>query len=74
MNDNFKFPAMPPAPLMVADMTMRDYFAAQALQGLLANIDEETRRYMDRYNIETSEAIAKASWAIADAMLKARER
>jgi hypothetical protein len=74
MNDDFKFPSMAPVPLMVKDLTMRDYFAAQALQGLLANIDEETRRYMDRYNIETSEAMAKASWAMADAMLKARER
>jgi hypothetical protein len=74
MNDDFKFPSMAPVPLMVKDLTMRDYFAAQALQGLLANIDEETRRYMDRYNIETSEAIAKASWAMADSMLKTRER
>jgi hypothetical protein len=74
MNDDFKFPEMEPVPLMVKDLTMRDYFAAQALQGLLANIDEETRRYMDRYNIETSEAIAKASWAMADAMLKARDK
>jgi hypothetical protein len=72
--DDFKFPEMAPVPLMVKDLTMRDHFAAQALQGLLANIDEETRRYMDRYNIETSEAIAKASWAMADAMLKARDR
>ena len=74
MNDDFKFPEMAPVPLMAKDLTMRDHFAAQALQGLLANIDEETRRYMDRYNIETSEAIAKASFAIANAMLKARER
>jgi hypothetical protein len=72
MNDDFKFPEMAPVPLMVKDLTMRDHFAAQALQGLLANIDEETRRYMDRYNIEASEAMAKASWAIADSMLKAR--
>jgi hypothetical protein len=74
MNDDFKFPGMAPVPLMAKDLTMRDHFAAQALQGLLANIDEETRRYMDRYNIETSEVIAKESFAIADAMLKARER
>ena len=72
--DDFKFPGMAPVPLMVKDLTMRDHFAAQALQGMLANIDEDTRRYGDRYNIETSEAMAKASWAMADAMLKARER
>jgi hypothetical protein len=74
MSDDFKFPGMAPVPLMAKDLTMRDHFAAKALQGLLANIDEETRRYMDRYNIETSEVIAKESFAIADAMLKARER
>jgi hypothetical protein len=74
MNDDFKFPEMAPVPLMVKDLTMRDCFAGFALQGMLANIDEETRRYMDRYNIEASEAIAKASWSIADAMLKARDK
>ena len=72
--DDFEFPEMASVPLMVKDLTMRDHFAGFALQGMLANIDEDTRRYMDRYNIEASEAMAKASWAIADAMLKARER
>jgi hypothetical protein len=74
MNDDFKFPEMAQVPLMAKDLTMRDHFAAQALQGLLANIDEEARRYMDRYNIEASEVIAKASWEMADAMLKTRDK
>jgi lipid-binding SYLF domain-containing protein len=72
--DDFKFPEMAPVPLMAKDLTMRDHFAGLALQGLLANIDEEARRYMHRQNIEESEVIAIASWAMADAMLKARER
>ena len=72
MSDDFKFPGMAPVPLMAKDLTLRDYFAAKALQVLLANIDEEARRYMHRQNIEESEVIAKASWAMADAILKAR--
>jgi hypothetical protein len=74
MNDDFKFPEMAQVPLMVKDLTMRDHFAAQALQGMLSNIDEHTRRYLDRYQKDASEEIAKASWAIADAMLKARDK
>lgn len=44
-------------------MTLRDYFAAKAMQGALANPEVK----------ET--AIARSEWAyeIADAMLKARE-
>jgi lipid-binding SYLF domain-containing protein len=72
MSDDFKFPSMAPVPLMVKDLTMRDHFAGFALQGMLANIDEEARRYMHRQNIEASEVIAKASWEMADAMLKMR--
>jgi hypothetical protein len=65
MNDDFKFPSMAPVPLMAKDLTMRDHFAAQALQGLLANIDDYR---------EASDGIAIASWAMADSMLKMRER
>jgi hypothetical protein len=42
-------------------MTLRDYFAAKAMQGLLAN-----------NNIDAQQ-IAKAAYIVADAMLKARE-
>ena len=56
---------MAPVPLMAKDLTMRDHFAAQALQGLLANIDDYR---------EASDGIAIASWAMADSMLKMRER
>ena len=47
-----------------AGMTLRDYFAAAALQGLMAQYDPED---------ELEHHIAKWSYAIADAVLKARE-
>jgi hypothetical protein len=43
-------------------MTLRDYFAAKAMQGLLA--DPSTPEIMD---------IAGAAYEVADAMMKARE-
>ena len=51
----------------VNGMTLRDYFAAKAMQGILAGklpITEEP---------EPLPLIAKAAYAMADAMLKARE-
>ena len=45
-------------------MTLRDYFAAAALQGLMAQFDPEN---------ELEHHIAKWSYKAADAMLKARE-
>jgi hypothetical protein len=44
-------------------MTLRDYFAAKAMQGMLA----EGRTHL-------SETVAKASYEYADAMLKARDK
>ena len=46
-------------------MTLRDYFAAKAMQGLVAS--------MVGGNTPTDEGIASYSYDIADAMLKARE-
>ena len=43
-------------------MTLRDYFAAKALQGLLAGT-----------STSNGDVIVRDSYAIADAMLKARE-
>jgi hypothetical protein len=43
-------------------MTLRDYFAAKAMQGLIAN-----------NNIDAQQ-IAQAAYIVADAMLKARGR
>lgn len=43
-------------------MSLRDYFAAKAMQGVLVN------GYFDRF-----ESVALDAYALADAMLKARE-
>ena len=47
-----------------AGMTLRDYFAAKAMQGLL------TAEYASTYR---PDAWAKEAYEIADAMIKARE-
>ena len=44
-------------------MTLRDYFAAKAMQGLLA----------DRRHYENCREIASDAYLLADAMLRARE-
>lgn len=50
-----------------AGMTLRDYFAAKAMGNYFA-------RNRNRELTESPEDIAKASYQIADAMLKARTR
>ena len=47
---------------MYLGMSLRDYFAALAMQGLLSTGDEDT----------TTIGVAHAAYAIADAMLKER--
>lgn len=49
-------------------MSLRDYFAAQALQGILQNekINPDTPA-------ETCETIAKKAYRLADAMMAVRE-
>jgi len=46
-------------------MTLRDYFAAQAMQGMLAACTGWSEANLER--------LAKCSYSTADAMLKARE-
>ncbi len=43
-------------------MTLRDYFAAQAMQGMIVDVVQPQYDY-----------IAETAYAMADAMLKARE-
>jgi hypothetical protein len=50
-------------------MTLRDYFAAKAMQGELAAQSAETGEWME----SALPALATRSYAIADAMLKARQ-
>ena len=45
-------------------MDLRDYFAGQIIQGLLANT----------LTTPNQEIVIKAAWGMADAMMKAREK
>ncbi len=56
------------------DMTMRDYFAAKAMQGMYA---KHWDMFMDDTYEAPEEAISGAAneaYALADAMLRAREK
>jgi hypothetical protein len=48
-------------------MTLRDYFAAKAMQGILAGNFPVTK------TINADQLVAKSAYIMADAMLKARE-
>jgi len=69
-------PAFPAMHFDLADnehgMTLRDYFAAKALQGMCANPDDSHEQYDLNYEEYTKE-IALCAYQMADAMLKARE-
>ncbi len=60
-------------------MSLRDYFAAQAMQGMVASIDSEENYLRLRAHGEqagcknVSSWIARDAYKQADAMLKARE-
>ena len=47
-------------------MSLRDYFAAKAMQGIMSRVD-------GCHPADTKEDIGKWSYRVADAMLKARE-
>lgn len=60
-----------------AGMTLRDYFAAKAMQGIVSSIDGEDnyrrlRGHATDAGLSVSEWIARDSYKQADAMLKAR--
>lgn len=59
-------PAFPVPDLHNNGMTLRDYFAAKAMQGLLAQSQGAALG-------STVETAAEYAYAMADAMLKARE-
>jgi len=56
-----------------SDASMRDYFAARALSGLLVG-DPITWNKTGRIRKSEMDAIAQAAYSIADAMLAERER
>jgi hypothetical protein len=52
-------------------MSLRDYFAAKALQGMLAYPGCESRG--SHHNNNTPEGVAEMAYEYADAMVKARD-
>ena len=54
--------------LHVTGMTLRDYFAAKAMQGMLSN-----PKLQAQILTAGQSWIEESAWAVADAMLKARE-
>ena len=52
-------------------MTLRDYFAAKAMAGMLA--DPDTARTVQKARRKMDEAVAELAYMYADAMIKARE-
>jgi hypothetical protein len=51
------------------DMTLRDHFAGLAMQGMLSN------EKLHKQILEAGQSwIEESAWAVADAMLKAREK
>ncbi len=65
-----------PQPIQIggedAGMTLRDYFAAKAMQGMLCNSIQASQG-IKPYYLYTSEELSLTAYLIADAMLKARE-
>jgi hypothetical protein len=55
---------------LCAGMTLRDYFAAKALAGMLAYPGDESRG--SDHNNSTPEYVALDAYVYADAMLRAR--
>ena len=55
-------------------ITMRDYFAARVMQGLISDANSVSEDTGKKLSIpHDAELIANASYAMSDAMLKARE-
>lgn len=66
-NTNTGGPAFPPSnPGYAQGMTLRDYFAAKAMQALITNTDERSAFEADLW-------VGDRSYEIADAMLRARQ-
>ena len=58
--------------LLVADLEMRDYFAAKAMQGMLAYPGCDSRG--SHHNNNTPQGVASMAYAYADAMLSERDK
>ena len=79
MNNPPAFPCPQGVPPSLGGMTLRDYFAAKALQGYIsARGWHPDFTYPADFNFDAgkraADAVAVASYQYADAMLKAREQ
>jgi hypothetical protein len=63
MNKEPAFPVLP----YKSGMTLRDYFAAKAMQSFLSHLVEEG------WDADDLELVAETSYRMADAMMKARK-
>lgn len=60
------------APAVVLPVDLRDYFAAKAMQGLIAVPAEQWADLKWTRGLTVGEAMATQAYKVADAMLKAR--
>lgn len=60
----------------VAEMTIRDYFAAKAMQSMLSSMEMTALvgQMATESNMEKSDAMASTAYDFADAMLRHREK
>lgn len=61
-----------PIPSQCGGMSLRDYFAAKAMQGMLAYPGDERRG--SHHNNNDAEGVSQMSYAYADAMLAERAK
>lgn len=54
-------------------MSLRDYFAAKAMQGMTSNLDTEHIDYMATGTLD-GDRISRAAYVVADAMLAERSK
>jgi len=68
-------PAFPAITCDTSGMTLRDYFAGQALAGMPKDIMENCIQEVELYGVceKWSKDVACCAYEIADAMLRARE-
>jgi len=77
MKNEYAFPAIgdgPNAPHFAPGLTIRDYFAAAALQGDMAVQNEVTGAWANTVEDNTLRERAEFFYRFADAMLAAREK
>ena len=65
------FPPMHDPEKHAFGMTLRDYFAAKAMQGWLSSFGPED---MHPSNVGTLDVFSAQAYAVADAMLEARDK